>query len=73
MRLTQERPSVALSRRRLAGERTLPSVRAIGTPKRAPLAAMRRSQAFAIANPPPTAQPSTTATVGTRRVSRAAT
>ena len=39
MRLTQERPSVALSRRRLAGERTLPSVRAIGTPKRAPLAA----------------------------------
>jgi hypothetical protein len=42
----------------------LPSVRAIGTPKRAPGVASRKSQAVAIASPPPTAQPSTTATVG---------
>ena len=66
MRVTRLWPSVAVRRRRLAGDRQLPRVRAIGTPKRAPACATRMSQALAMARPPPTAQPSITATVGTR-------
>ena len=52
----------------LAIDRQLPSVRAIGTPKRARAEHSRRSQASAIAQPPPTAGPSTAAIVG--RVTR---
>ena len=50
---TQLTPSVAQSRRRLAAERQLPKVRAIGTPNRAPEAAIRISQTFAMARPGP--------------------
>ena len=67
IRFTQLTPSVAQSRRRLAAERQLPRLRAIGTPNRAPEAARRMSQAFAMASPAPTATPSTTAMLGTCR------
>src|SRR5665213_2188000 len=52
--------------------RQWPSVRAMGTPKRAAGVATRRSQAVAMARPPPTHQPSITASVGTGSVSTAA-
>ncbi|CEG09077.1 hypothetical protein BN961_02498 [Afipia felis] len=71
--MTTLTPSVAASRRTLDADRQLPSVRAMGTPKRAPGVAMRKSHALASAMPPPTAQPSTTAMVGMGNASRALT
>ncbi len=64
MRRTRGTPNAATRRARLAIDTQLPSVRAIGTPKRDDGVASRKSQAAAIARPPPTAYPSTSATVG---------
>ena len=58
--------------RAVLDDRPLPSVRAIGTPKRAAGEHTRRSHASAIAQPAPAAMPSTWAIVGTAtRSSRA--
>ena len=46
-------------------DRQLPSVRAIGMPKRADGVAIRRSQTDAMPSPPPTQKPRIAATVGT--------
>ena len=59
-------PTVATSSARLAGAAKLPSVRAMGAPKRACSAASRRSQASAMNMPPPTASPWIMAIVGLR-------
>ena len=62
---------LATSSETLAIDRQLPTVRAIGTPKRASGVAIRKSQAVAIASPPPTAWPSTNAIVGIGSVASA--
>ncbi len=49
----------------LRDDSVLDSVLAIGAPKREPVLQMRKSHAVARARPPPTAQPSMTAIVGT--------
>jgi len=64
MRLTIAGPSMSVKPRKLSIDKQFPRVLAIGTPNFAPVAASRKSQALASAIPPPTAQPSTTATVG---------
>ena len=46
-------------------DRQLPNVRAIGKPNRALAAAIRRSQAAAMAAPPPVQAPAIAAMVGT--------
>ncbi len=58
-------------RTRFAIEKQFPSVRATGTPNRAEGEAMRRSQAAAIAAPPPMTGPRSAAIVGTRTRSSA--
>ena len=65
-------PKCSTSRAQFSNDRPLPSVRAIGTPKRAAGEHTRRSHASAIAQPAPAAMPSTWAMVGTAtRSSRA--
>jgi len=59
-------PTVATSSARLAGAAKLPSVRAMGAPKRACSAARRRSHASDMNMPPPTASPWIIAIVGLR-------
>ncbi|MNH39982.1 hypothetical protein D3C79_1012280 [compost metagenome] len=49
----------------LRDDKVLDRVLAIGAPKREPSVQTRKSQAVARASPPPTAQPSITAMVGT--------
>ena len=57
-------PTARSSRATFRLDRQLPTVLAIGTPKRARVEARRRSQAVAIIKPPPIAAPSITARVG---------
>ena len=73
MRFARPGPKPATTRAVLALDRQLPSVRAIGTPKRASGVAMRRSAAAASASPPPTTHPSQIATTGIGRRSSAST
>ncbi len=70
MSFTRAGPIRSDRRLRLPWDRQLPSVRAIGKPKRASRVAMRRSQAAAIAAPPPVQAPAIAAMVGTRIRSR---
>ena len=69
--LTRAGPISAASRLRLAIDKQLPSVRAIGNPNLAFAAATRRSQHAAMPAPPPVQAPAIAAMVGTRHVSSA--
>jgi hypothetical protein len=71
MSLTRAGPTRAESRARFWIDRQLPSVRAIGKPKRASRVAMRRSQQAAMAAPPPVQAPAIAAMVGTGQRSSA--
>ena len=64
---TRPIPTSAPSRTRLAAEKQFPSVRATGTPNLAEGAATRRSQAAAMASPPPITGPRSAAIVGLHR------
>ena len=70
--LVRASPRCSTSRAQFSMDNALPSVRAMGTPKRASGVHTRRSHASAIAHPAPAATPSTWAMVGTAtRSSRA--